>query len=144
MIKLWTRAEYHTIKWYWIYWKNNCPLCDIIKWKKDNLLWKGKYWFVVHNLYPYSWNEKHLMAMPILHKKYFIDLNKNEILEYKQVHLFIKNYFWDEDYFSCNRETMWNRSIEHLHIHFIPWILKWKYLRKMLMDQWFPIVEKLD
>ena len=79
------------------------------------------------------------MAVPYKHKNYFLDLNDEEILELKKVHLFIKNFYWEEDYFSCNRETMANRSIEHLHIHFLPLKLQDKYLRNMLMNQGFSI-----
>jgi diadenosine tetraphosphate (Ap4A) HIT family hydrolase len=39
---------------------------------------------------------------------------------------------------------MANRSVEHFHIHFVPWKLQGKYLRKMLQNQGFPIVENLD
>ncbi|MEI6710855.1 MAG: hypothetical protein WCK88_00910 [bacterium] len=36
---------------------------------------------------------------------------------------------------------MANRSIEHLHIHFLPGKLQGMYLRKMLENQGFPIKE---
>lgn len=145
MVKLWTRDEYHAIKWHWErYWKDDCPLCDIINLNKENLVWKWKHWFIVHNIYPYSGTEEHLMAVPITHKIFFTELNENEILELKDIHLFMKDYFTWKEYFSCNRESLANRSIEHLHIHFIPWKLQWKYLRKMLMDQGFPIIEHID
>jgi diadenosine tetraphosphate (Ap4A) HIT family hydrolase len=39
---------------------------------------------------------------------------------------------------------MWNRSVEHIHIHFIPGRLQWKYLRKMLENQGYPIHQELD
>ena len=83
------------------------------------------------------------MAVPYEHKKFFLDLNDEEISELRDIHLFVKKFYLNENYFSCNRETMANRSIEHLHIHFLPWKLQWKYLRKMLMDQWFPIEEHI-
>jgi hypothetical protein len=37
-----------------------------------------------------------------------------------------------------------HRSIEHFHIHYIPGKLQWKYLRKMLEWQGFPIQEDLQ
>ena len=143
MLKFWTRDEYHKKKWKHVYWKDDCPFCKIED-QKSHIVWEWKYWYVLHNLYPYSWNEKHIMAVPYTHKKFFLDLTNDEILGLKDVHLFIKDFYWDDNYFSCLRETMANRSIEHLHMHFIPWVLKGRYLRKMLMDQGFPIVEKID
>jgi hypothetical protein len=38
---------------------------------------------------------------------------------------------------------MANRSVEHLHMHFLAGKLQWRYLRKMLENQWFPIKEDL-
>jgi diadenosine tetraphosphate (Ap4A) HIT family hydrolase len=62
----------------------------------------------------------------------------------KDIYKFVKEYFWDEKYFSCTRESIANRSVEHIHMHFIPGKLQWKYIRKMLENQWFPIVQELD
>jgi diadenosine tetraphosphate (Ap4A) HIT family hydrolase len=62
----------------------------------------------------------------------------------KDIYKFVKNFFWDEHYFSCTRESMGWRSIEHFHMHFIPWRLQWRYLRKMLENQGYPIVQELD
>ncbi len=81
------------------------------------------------------------MAIPYRHHKFFTELSDEEILELKDIALFIKDFYGDGDYFSCLRETMGNRSVEHLHMHYLPWKLQWKYLRKMLMGQGFPIVE---
>lgn len=39
---------------------------------------------------------------------------------------------------------MENRSIEHFHQHFIPGKLQGKYLRNMLMNQGFPVVQYLE
>lgn len=84
------------------------------------------------------------MAVPYSHKKYSIELSSKELLELKDIYIFVKGFYLEENYFSCTRETMWNRSVEHIHIHFIPWRLQWKYLRKILENQWFPIKEELD
>jgi len=133
-----TRKEYHAKKWKKIYWLIDCPFCN-----HNNILWKWKTWFIVRNISPYSWDENHLMAVPYRHIKFSVELSLEEFSWLKEVHNFVKNYFWEVNYFSATRETMWNRSVEHLHIHFIPWRLQWKYLRKMLENQWFPIKEEL-
>lgn len=143
MVKIWTRDEYHLNKSKEIYTEEDCPFCTNINENEWNIIWKWEYWFLIHNAYPYSWNEKHLMAVPYTHKKVYLELTDEEILDFKNVQIFIKDFFWEENYFSCLRETMANRSVEHMHYHFIPGKLKWKYLRKMLMDQWFPIIEEL-
>lgn len=144
MVQIWTREEYYKRKWEVdIYWKDNCPFCDI-KVQKEQVLRKWKNWFLIYNRFPYSWTENHIMAIPCEHKCYSTDLNDDEILEMKDIYSFVKDYYWEENYFSCTRESMWNRSIEHYHMHFIPWRLQWKYLRKMLENQGYPIVQELD
>ena len=142
MVIFWTREDYFKKIWTSVYWKKDCPFCGIEK-LKSQIVWEWKKWFILHNIYPYSWNDKHLMATTYEHKKYFLDLNDDEILELKDIHFFIKNFYKENNYFSCTRETMSNRSIEHFHMHFLPWKLQWKYLRKMLMDQGFPIKENI-
>jgi len=98
----------------------------------------------LHNIYPYSGNELHIMAVPYEHKIYSTELNEAELKELQIVYKKVKEFFWEENYFSCVRESMINRSVEHYHIHFIPWRLQGKYLRKMLERQGFPIIEDLD
>ena len=144
MVQIWTREEYYKKKGnVGIYWKDNCPFCDREN-QKWQIVWKWKNWFLIHNMFPYSWTEKHIMAVPYEHKLYSTDLNDEELLEMKDIYKFVKEYFWDEKYFSCTRESIANRSVEHIHMHFIPGKLQWKYLRKMLENQWFPIVQELD
>ncbi len=143
MIKLWTREEYHKSKWKKVYWEEDCPFCNTEE-QKFHTVWNWNFWYILHNKYPYSWNDQHLMAVPYAHKKYSLDLFDEELLELRSIHKFAKDFYKDVNYFSCLRETMANRSVEHLHIHYIPWKLQWKYLRKMLQNQWFPIVENLE
>lgn len=144
MIQIWTREEYYKKKWeIGIYGQDNCPFCND-KDNKNPIVWRWKKWFIVHNLFPYSGTSKHIMALPYEHKKYSTDLNDEELLELKEIHKFVKDWFWEENYFSCTRESMWNRSVEHIHIHFIPGRLQWKYLRKMLENQGYPIHQELD
>lgn len=143
MVKIWTREEYHKIKWKEIYGKDDCPFCDL-EWNKENIIWKWKYWFLIHNKFSYSGDNRHIMAVPFEHKKFSTELNDQELLDLKNIYKFVEKWFQDENYFSCTRESMWNRSVEHIHIHFIPWRLQWKYLRKMLENQGYPIHQELD
>ncbi|NDK08461.1 hypothetical protein EOM39_04420 [Candidatus Gracilibacteria bacterium] len=144
MVHIGTREEYYKRKGEVdIYGKDNCPFCDI-EGQKEQILWEGKKWFIIHNMFPYSGTEKHIMAVPYEHKINSIELSDDELLEMKDIYSFVKDYFGEENYFSCTRESMGNRSIEHYHMHFVPGRLQGKYLRKMLENQGYPIVQELD
>lgn len=139
-----TREEYHTIKGNKTYGKDDCPLCKVLQNQEHHILWVWEHWFILHNIFPYSWQKNHIMAVPKIHKKYSYEISSQESSELSEVYKFVKDFYGEEKYFSAARETMDNRSIEHFHIHFLPWRLQWKYLRNMLMNQWFPVVQYLD
>lgn len=84
------------------------------------------------------------MAIPKGHVCYSKDLNTDHLWEFWEVHAFVKEYFGEEKYFSFTRETMDCRSVEHLHIHFLAWELQWRFLRKMLELQGYPITQELN
>ncbi len=122
--------------------REECPFCDVSA-QADHTVWKGKYWYILRNLYPYSGDEQHLMVVPYVHKTFATELTSDEVGELVEVYQFMKDFYGDTQYFSCTRETMGNRSVEHYHTHFFPGHLQWKYLRKMLEIQGFPIEEDL-
>lgn len=142
MFKPISREEYHKIKWKKVYWKDDCPFCDV-NFNINRLLWKWKYWHILYNIASYSGDDKHIMAIPYEHIKYSLDLSDEHLKELREVHKVVKDFFKDEEYFSFTRESMWNRSAEHLHMHFLAWKLQWKFLRKMLELQWYPIKQDL-
>ena len=117
-------------------WEKNCPFCNI-KWQWECVIWKGKYWYIQHNMYPYLWLKNHIMAIPYSHKIFANELSAEEFSEMSEVQKFIKNFYWDEDYFSFMRETVWSRSIKHLHYQYLPWILKINKIENLLKEQWF-------
>lgn len=138
MVQIGTRQEYFDKIWDRILRKEECPFCD------ENIdpqytIASTKYWRVVHNKYPYTWTDKHIMAHPIRHIGFSRELNSDELADMENVFKIVHDFFGDEDYFSATRESVAHRSIEHLHIHFIPGKLEWKYIRCMLENQWFPI-----
>ena len=139
-MKILTRKEYKAILWEkWYLWKEECPFCDA---EEERIVWKWKYWFVLRNFAPYTWDENHLMAIPYEHRAFSKDLTDEELLELKDVHQFMESYFKWQKYFSFTRETLDNwlsRSVEHLHMHFVPGVLYWKYLMLMLKNQGFPV-----
>jgi len=117
-------------------WKEDCPFCDInSQW--DCVIWKGKYWYIQHNMYPYLWLKENIMAIPYSHKTFTHELSSEEYAEMSEVQKFVKSFFWDREYFSFIRETLWKRSIEHLHYHYLPWVLRTSRLENILREQGF-------
>ncbi|MEI6710854.1 MAG: hypothetical protein WCK88_00905 [bacterium] len=47
----------------------------------------------MYNKYPYSGDEKHLMAMPIEHKAFSYELSPEELTELHDVHAWIKTFY---------------------------------------------------
>jgi len=122
-------------------WKDECPFCDVEK-TKNTLIETLEYWKIILNKYPYSGQENHLMAVPIRHVQFVWELGVQEFTELPKVHEYMRNFYetqWETDYFSATRETMWNRSVEHYHMHFIPGRLQGKFVRCMLENQGYPI-----
>lgn len=83
------------------------------------------------------------MAVPKRHIIYSLNLQSKEWEELQKVQKFVKQFFGEENYFSFTRESMGNRSVEHLHICFSAGRLQGKFLRKMLELQGFPTIENL-
>ncbi len=135
----WTREEYYQIKKTHLadMWRNNCPFCDYENAQQKKLIvWRGKYWYLLTNKFPYTNSWKHLMAIPYAHKRFSTELNAKEFWEVQEIQDFVKQYFWEQDYFSFTRESFGNRSLEHYHMHFLNGKLQWKFLREMLKWQW--------
>ena len=147
MPTFWTREEYYqkTGVREKQFWREGCPFCSSEP-DPDFILWTGKHWMIWYNKYPYTGNDQHIMAIPREHKKFFSDLIPEEVAELSDVHAEAKRFFWETPYFSFARETDCDisKSIEHYHIHFIGSELQWKYLRKMLQDQGFPVKQELS
>jgi diadenosine tetraphosphate (Ap4A) HIT family hydrolase len=61
------------------------------------------------------------MAVPKEHIIFNYDLTDNHLIELREVHKRVKEFFGEENYFSFTRESMLdeNRSVEHLHTHFL-------------------------
>lgn len=120
-MKFWDRKTY-VEKWIFIG-KQNCPFCETTKDEKPFIIWETKHWIIRHNKYPYFWNEKHLLAMPKKHRKYTYEMSKKEFGDFKEVEKFIKQFYKTDEYFCILRESTGWRSVEHLHYHFLPWVI---------------------
>lgn len=117
-------------------WKELCPFCDLES-QRNCIIWKWKYWYIQHNMYPYLWLKDHIMAIPYSHKVFSNELSSKEFAEMSKVQKFIKKFFWNKEYFSFMRETLWKRSIEHLHYQYLPWVLRTSKIENILKEQWF-------
>lgn len=102
-----------------------CFLCDISRNKNMKfLLWKGNHSIVVMNIYPY--NNGHLMIAPILHKKDFIMLTEEEIVEIfqaiKMVLQVIKKILKPDGFnVGINLGKCAGAGLPgHIHIHVVP------------------------
>ena len=115
-------------------WKKDCPFCNL-EWQWNCVIWKGKYWYIQHNMYPYLWLKDHIMAIPYSHKVFAYELSSDEFAEMNEVQKFIKEFYWNKEYFSFMRETLWKRSIEHLHYQYLPWVLRTSGIENILKEQ---------
>lgn len=143
MFKPLSRKQYRELLWKERYGKEDCPFCDQEK-NQSRILWKGKHWYLIYNLSSYSGDHRHIMAVPHEHICYSHELTPECLSSLHEVYAKVKEFFGDEEYFSFTRETMWHRSVEHLHMHFLAGKLQWKFLRKMLEVQGFPITQDLN
>jgi diadenosine tetraphosphate (Ap4A) HIT family hydrolase len=69
-----------------------CPFCDSVS-QAGHTVWKGKYWYILRNIFPYSGDEDHLMAVPYDHKAFSHELTVDEILELAYIYAFMKSYY---------------------------------------------------
>jgi len=121
MFKPISREEYHKILWKEMYGKDDCPFCKIEE-QIATTYRKWKYWCILYNLSSYSWDHRHLIAVPYEHIKFSTELKYYHLRELSKIYKI---------------------SVEHLHIHFLVWKLQWKFLRKMLEMQGYPIKQDL-
>ncbi len=108
--------------------EENCPFCEATI-NRNEVIWEGKYWFIVNNKYPYIDNGQHIMLVPKKHRKFSTELTPEEWQEMSLAHEFVAEFFKNSLYFSFTREnftreTIDGRSVEHWHMHFLPGILK--------------------
>lgn len=116
-------------------WKNNCPFCEHEN-LKDFILWTWKYWYVIENKYPYTGDNRHLLLIPKNHCETSTEIPAQVWSELQEAHTFIKNFYWSSEYFSFKRETFWERSIKHYHMHFLPWVITVQPIIQQLKNQW--------
>ncbi len=118
---------------------DRCPFCiDILK-ESQYIAFETKYWYVVYNKYPYFWNKIHLLTSPKKHKITTDELSYEELKDYKNIEKFMKDWYKWKNYFSFIRQTIWWKSVEHLHYHYISWKIifdnsSWENILKIKND----------
>ncbi|RLF25390.1 MAG: HIT family hydrolase [Thermoprotei archaeon] len=107
--------------------RRGCIFCDKIKEDNDEenlILYRGKYSFVMMNLYPY--NNGHLLIAPYEHVPDLVDLNKETLLELMYmvkgcIHLLKEVMRPDGFNIGINIGRVAGAGFEeHVHIHIVP------------------------
>jgi len=117
--------------------KENCPFCSLAKDEEQLVLFNTKYWEIRYNKYPYGWIKKHILVFPKRHVEISKDLNDLELLDLKNIHKYLYDFYETNKYFSFLRETFQWRSIKHMHYHYLPWNIQWDDFASILNKQWY-------
>jgi ATP adenylyltransferase len=127
-----------------------CIFCEKIKSKNDKknyVLYRGKYCFVMLNIYPYT--NGHLMVAPYRHIKNLDELKKDELLELfeivsKMVKILYKTHNIDGCNVGMNIGKAAGAGVEgHIHVHIVPrWFGDTNFLP--IIDNTKVIPESLD
>jgi len=119
-MKFENREEYENSKIYFT--KETCPFCEnnILN---EIILFESNFWFVIKPEYPYFNDyENHLLAIPKRHVEFTFELSEEELKDFLNIEKYMLSFYNWTDYFSFIRQSRWNKSVEHLHYHYIPWI----------------------
>lgn len=112
------RKDYDKNKLYFT--EFNCPFCT--EFDKKRIIFENDFWIVVKNLFPFFEDKLSLIAFPKRHLEFTVEFNKEELLYFIEVENFMKSFFKWKEYFSFIRQTKWNKSVEHLHYHYVEWM----------------------
>ncbi len=115
-------------------WKSNCPLCNDTD---DLLVWEWKHLKIIHNKFPMLWRKDHLMVIPKRHVVLTSDLSDAELIEMREAEKQMEKIYDGKKYFSFIRQAVENRSLEHLHYHYLPGNLPYSSTEDILRKQWY-------
>ncbi|MCH8519119.1 hypothetical protein LAT59_05160 [Candidatus Gracilibacteria bacterium] len=114
----------------------NCPFCDK-NINKEYIIFETKYWQVIHNKFPVLGLKEHIMAIPKAHIRLAHEIPAEIMAEYPLVEKFVYDFYQGGSYFTFMRESLQNRSLEHIHYHFLPGKINYKHLEYILGEQGF-------
>ncbi len=83
------------------------------------------------------------MLVPKRHVIESYTLTAEEMQEFPLAQKVIHDFFWEQKYFSMMRESPENRSLEHMHYHYLPGQIHYKNVEQMLRDEGFQEQETL-
>jgi diadenosine tetraphosphate (Ap4A) HIT family hydrolase len=93
MVKIGTRDDYRKVlNGRSFFGKDDCPFCDRENMKED-IIWEGKNWILLYNKYPYTGNDRHIVAIPCEHKALSNELTPEEFTELHDIHARVKEFF---------------------------------------------------
>lgn len=78
---------------------------------------------------------KHVMLVPRQHTRFSHEVREQEWSSIGEAYAFLEEFYGEDEYFSFTRESFSERSVEHLHTHFMSWDLTRKALEEMLEKQ---------
>lgn len=80
--------------------------------------------------------------MPLRCERYTRNLSAEEWADYKNVEIFMKEFYGELKYYNFIREEGETKSVHHLHYHFLPGEVLSEPFEKMLTEQGYE--EKLE
>lgn len=114
----------------------SCPFCET-HFDASYEIYQTKHWRVLHNKFPVLWLREHIMATPKMHLRLAYEIPSEVMAEYPLIEKFVYDFFDGASYFTFMRESLQNRSLEHIHYHFLPGKLNYTHLEYILKDQGF-------
>lgn len=116
------RDEYQNSKFYFT--KENCPFCALNLAETHKIFAETKFFKIVFNKYPYfdePW--VNFLVFPKRHIEFTSEFFSEEMADFVEVEKILKKFYEEKslDYFSFIRQSKSNKSVEHLHYHYLPW-----------------------
>lgn len=102
--------------------KENCYFCSENLPNTNEILHITDFWIIIFNKFPYFEYDRSLLVIPKRHIEFTVELNQEELLDFLEVEKYLKEYYKYDDYFSFIRQSKSNKSVEHLHYHYMRWI----------------------
>lgn len=115
------REEYQKSKYYFT--KENCPFCSPNLPETNEIFARTEFFTIIFNKYPYfdePW--VNLLVFPNRHIEFTSDFFPEEMADFVEVEKILKKFYEEKglEYFSFIRQSKSNKSVEHLHYHYLP------------------------
>lgn len=117
-------------------WSKQCAFCEE-NLEKEYCIYETEHWRILHNKFPVLWLRNQIMAIPKYHYKMAYEIPEHVMADYVNIEKYVYDFYKWWSYFTFMRESIQNRSLEHIHYHFLPGKINYKHLEYILMDQGF-------